>query len=299
MWSSPSTHALQHPTTHISKLISTPPTETQSLPSIHTKANKEEQRHLNNNPTVMPPPPNFTVRPATLDDVSSLTTIVPRSFHPTNPYIRALVPDTPTIRQWWLQVFTSELATLETSYLLVAVAATEDKGKPSETLGVLSMQLLNSREPGAGFWSTVPPTADHNIAAYEEIASSISDARLKLRKRSEQNEQNQQSQQNQQTEHVQQSEQHQQHHQDHHFVISLFGVSHQFKGHGLGKKLLLQACSIADAAGLEIFVMANASARGVYMHPEIGFEVRDMKVMEGDEGYEEFMLVRCCGGRVG
>jgi ribosomal protein S18 acetylase RimI-like enzyme len=241
----------------------------------------------------MPPPPNFTIRQATLDDLSSLTTIVPRSFHPTNPYIRALAPDTPTIRQWWREVFTSELATPETSHLLVAVAATEDKGKPSETLGVLSMQLLNSREPGAGFWSTVPPTADHNIAAYEEIASSISDARLKLRKRSEQNEQNQQSQQNQQ------SEQHQQHHQDHHFVISLFGVSHQFKGLGLGKKLLLQACSIADAAGLEIFVMANASAKGVYMHPEVGFEVRDRKVMDGDEGYEEFMLVRRVGGRRG
>jgi ribosomal protein S18 acetylase RimI-like enzyme len=253
----------------------------------------------------MPPPPNFTVRPATLDDVSSLTTIVPRSFHPTNPYIRALVPDTSTIRQWWLQVFTSELATPETSYLLVAVAATEDKGKPSETLGVLSMQLLNSREPGAGFWSTVPPTSDHNLSAYAEIASSISDARLKLCERSEQAEQSEQDQhieQAQQSKQAQQSEQDQQgqqQHQDRHFVISLFGVSHQFKGHGLGKKLLLQACSIADAAGLEIFVMANASARGVYMHPEIGFEVRDMKVMEGDEGYEEFMLVRCCGGRVG
>jgi ribosomal protein S18 acetylase RimI-like enzyme len=264
----------------------------------------------------MPPPPNFTIRPATLDDLSSLTTIVPRSFHPTNPYIRALAPDTPTIRQWWREVFTSELATPETSHLLVAVAATEDKGKPSETLGVLSMQLLKTREPGAGFWSTVPPTADHDIAAYAEIASSISDARLKMYKRSEQNEQNQQSdqtEQDQQSQHDQQAQQserneqnqhqqhhqHHQHHQSHHFVISLFGVSHQFKGLGLGKKLLLQACSIADAAGLEIFVMANASAKGVYMHPEVGFEVRDRKVMDGDEGYEEFMLVRRVGGRRG
>lgn len=33
------------------------------------------------------PTKSFTVRQATLDDIPSLTTIVPRSFHPTNPYI--------------------------------------------------------------------------------------------------------------------------------------------------------------------------------------------------------------------
>lgn len=75
-----------------------------------------------------------------------------------------------------------------------------------------------------------------------------------------------------------------------HFVVELFGVDHEMKGFGLGKKLLLKACEIADEAGLSVFVMANASAKGIYQHPEIGFEDRDVKVLPGE--YEEYMLVR-------
>jgi ribosomal protein S18 acetylase RimI-like enzyme len=75
-----------------------------------------------------------------------------------------------------------------------------------------------------------------------------------------------------------------------HFVIELFGVDHETKGSGLGKKLLLKACEIADEAELSVFVMANASAKGIYQHPEIGFELRDVKVLPGE--YHEYMLVR-------
>lgn len=75
-----------------------------------------------------------------------------------------------------------------------------------------------------------------------------------------------------------------------HFVIELFGVDHETKGSGLGKKLLLKACDIADEAGLAVFVMANGSAKGIYQHPEIGFELRDVQVLPGE--YEEYMLVR-------
>lgn len=77
-----------------------------------------------------------------------------------------------------------------------------------------------------------------------------------------------------------------------HFVVELFGVDHETKGLGLGKKLLLKACEIADEVGLPIFVMANASARGIYQHPEIGFELRHVKVLPGEMRYEEYMLVR-------
>lgn len=81
-----------------------------------------------------------------------------------------------------------------------------------------------------------------------------------------------------------------------HFVIELFGVDHEIKGCGLGKMLLLRACEIADEAGLPIFVMANASARGIYQHASIGFELRDVKVLPGELQYEEYMLVRPVGG---
>jgi ribosomal protein S18 acetylase RimI-like enzyme len=238
----------------------------------------------------MPPTPTtHTIHPAAPSNLPSLTTIVPRAFHPTNSYIRALVPDTPKIRQWWLGIFTSKLATPETSHLLVAVAATdEEAGSSEETLGVLSMQLVPASEPGAGFWSSVPPTSDHDMAAYGDVGSSISDARLKLMTSCERSEHIEQSKQDQQYQQTQQTQ---------HFVIELFGVDHASKGLGLGKKLLLQACSIADEAGMEIFVMANASAKGVYQHPEVGFEIRDVKVMPGEERYEEFMLVRPARGR--
>ena len=77
-----------------------------------------------------------------------------------------------------------------------------------------------------------------------------------------------------------------------HFVVEMFGVDHETQGSGLGTKMLLKACEIADEAGLPVFVMANASAKGIYQHPEIGFELRDVKVLPGEMQYEEYMLVR-------
>lgn len=235
---------------------------------------------------------SFTVRHATFDDILSLTTIVPRSFHPTNPYILKvsltsdsripfsiisstplsshlqhetppltsiqLLPNTPTIRQWWTKIFTSKLHSPTTSHLLTATSSENQ----SHSLGVLSLQLLGPSDRGAGFWSEFPPTPDHDAAAYADVASNLTNAREALTMGQP------------------------------HFVVELFGVDHETKGSGLGKKLLLKACEIADEVGLPIFVMANASARGIYQHPEIGFEVKDVKVLPGEMRYEEYMLVR-------
>lgn len=126
------------------------------------------------------------------------------------------------------------------------------------------MQLQGAEEHGAGFWSSFSPTPDHDVAAYADVASGLTAAREEFMKGRA------------------------------HFVIELFGVDHETKGFGLGKLLLLKACEIADQAGLEVFVMANASARGIYQHPKIGFELRDVKILPGD--YEEYMLVRPVGG---
>jgi GNAT superfamily N-acetyltransferase len=127
---------------------------------------------------------------------------------------------------------------------------------------VLSLQLLGPSDRGAGFWSEFPPTPDHDAAAYADVASNLTNAREALMMGHP------------------------------HFVVELFGVDHGTKGSGLGKRLLLRACEIADEVGLPIFVMANASARGIYQHPEIGFEVKDVKVLPGEMRYEEYMLVR-------
>ena len=75
-----------------------------------------------------------------------------------------------------------------------------------------------------------------------------------------------------------------------HFLIQLFGVDQAYSGQGIGKRLLLKACSIADQLGHDIFVQANASAKGIYL--KYGFEEKEVLTMPGDMHYTEHMLVR-------
>lgn len=223
----------------------------------------------------------FTVRPALLSDLPTLTTIVPRSFHPTNPYIRTLFPATPLLQTWWNEIFTSRITQPEPkiSHLLVVTRSKtnpkdgknnndnepNNESQTEETLGVLSMAFFPPHSRGAGFYTTHPPTPDHDAASYAAVERNLASAREELMGDSA------------------------------HFAIELFGVDHGFKGQGLGKLLLRRACKIADEAGVPTFVMANASARGVY--PKVGFGERRRVVLpgSGEGGYEEFMLVREVG----
>ena len=216
----------------------------------------------------------FKIRPATPSDLPSLSTIVPRSFHPTNPYIQKLFPDTPLLQQWWTEIWTTKFQTPATSHVLTVEPSNPNPNpnnnendttttNKSKSLGILSMQLFAPSQSGAGLYTTFPPTPDHDAQAYHDVASNLAKARETLMAGTA------------------------------HFVIELFGVDHEAKGLGLGKGLLLRACEIADEAGLPMFVMANASAKGLYV--KCGFEVRDVKVLPGD--YEESMLVRPVGGR--
>ena len=216
----------------------------------------------------------FTIRPATPPDLPSLSTIVPRSFHPTNPYIQKLFPDTPLLQQWWTEIWTTKFQTPATSHVLTVEPSNPNPNpnnnendttttNKSKSLGILSMQLFAPSQSGAGLYTTFPPTPDHDAQAYHDVASNLAKARETLMAGTA------------------------------HFVVELFGVDHEAKGLGLGKSLLLRACGIADEAGLPMFVMANASAKGLYV--KCGFEVRDVKVLPG--GYEEGMLVRRVGGR--
>lgn len=206
-------------------------------------------------------PTPYTVQPATSSNLPSLETIVPRAFHPTNPYITKLFPDTHNVRSWWTQIFSSKISSPKSSHLLT-VTSTAD---PTTTLGVLSMQLFGPTEQGAGFYSTFGPTPDHDAEAYEAVAANLAAARQSYMSGRA------------------------------HLVIELFGVDHGAKGLGLGRLLLERACEIADGEGLPIFVMANASAQGIY--PKVGFELRNVKVMPGELKYEEYMLVRSARGQ--
>lgn len=76
------------------------------------------------NPQPKPKPP-IHIRPAIPSDLPSLTTIVPRAFHPRNAYIKKCHPDTPAVRAWWWKIFAEEIAEPD-CYVLVAAIGDDD-----------------------------------------------------------------------------------------------------------------------------------------------------------------------------
>lgn len=81
-------------------------------------------------PKLEPKPP-IQIRPAIPSDLPSLTTIVPRAFHPRNAYIKKCHPDTPAVRAWWWKIFAEEIAEPD-CYVLVAAIGDDDDGNLSE-----------------------------------------------------------------------------------------------------------------------------------------------------------------------
>lgn len=77
-------------------------------------------------PKLEPKPP-IQIRPAIPSDLPSLTTIVPRAFHPRNAYIKKCHPDTPAVRAWWWKIFAEEIAEPD-CYVLVAAIGGDDDG---------------------------------------------------------------------------------------------------------------------------------------------------------------------------
>ena len=184
-------------------------------------------------------------------DIDSLTTILARSFHPTNPYIKKTLPDTPKVREWWYQIFEYEINDPSCHPLIALDPDTE------KDIGILTMRLMEPEDRGAGTWTLFPCTEDHDEGMYESMVNSMVEHRERLmlgRK---------------------------------HYLIGLFGVDHGFKGKGVGSALLRRACEIA--CGVDVFVQANANAKGFY--ERMGFKVEGKAVMPED-GYEEYMLVR-------
>ncbi|KAF2774284.1 hypothetical protein EJ03DRAFT_3964 [Teratosphaeria nubilosa] len=203
----------------------------------------------------------FRVEDASISDLDSLSTILARSFHPVNPYIKETIPDTPATRTWWKAVFKNSIE-YPKSHVLIAVDTTS-ASTPRKALGILMFRLMAFDEPGRGLWASVPPTSDHHGEKYNNILGAL-DARERIMRTAQTGARP-------------------------HSVIELFGVDHEYKGQGLGGMLLRRACEVADDAGYETFVQANASAVAMYCHVG-GFEVRERVVLEG--GYEEGMLVR-------
>ncbi|KAK5115283.1 hypothetical protein LTR62_001483 [Meristemomyces frigidus] len=195
----------------------------------------------------------------TKDHLPSLSTISARAFHPVNPYWRRAIPDTPLTRDWWIKVFTDYINN-EYSYALTAT----DPQEPNKVLGVLLLSYNDPSAKRAGTWADFEITPDHDAEAAAAMLGAGADAHPRLMKGNS------------------------------HLVVEFFGVDHAFKGHGIGQKLLRKACEIAGGGGYDTFVCANGSAAGFY--ERFGFEVRERKVMPGEEKYVECMMVRYSQG---
>lgn len=204
----------------------------------------------------MAPRCTFDVVEASEPDVPSLSTIVPRSFHPVNPYIKKCFPDTPSLRAWWSRIFFDET---KDPNCHVLTCIDPDTGT---AIGILTLRLIGPDEKGSGFWSMYDVTPDHDENAYRPMIDGMSEHRERLMLGKA------------------------------HLLIELFGVDDGYKGQRVGQKLLARACEIGDEAGQDIFVQANASARGFYCKQ--GYEVKAQVSMPGEMEYVEYMLVRPC-----
>ncbi|RMY73137.1 hypothetical protein D0862_14334 [Hortaea werneckii] len=189
--------------------------------------------------------------------LDSLKTIVPRAFHPTNPYIKKVFPDTPLIQQWWRTNFAKQISNPACKVLVVVDPSTDNS-----TIGLLTMKLMEADEHGSGSWAANALTADHDQAAFRPMIDGMTAHRERIMFGTR------------------------------HYMIELFGVDHGAKGKGLGGRLMTRACEIADQARLPTFVQSNMFAREFYAR--YGFEEKGREDMPGDEGYREIMMVRGC-----
>lgn len=220
---------------------------------------------------------DLTVIEARLSDVESLTTIVPRAFHPTNDYIKRALPDGPAMREYWARVFT-DMINIPTSRLLTAVVETDYNNRSNDAAGtrksttssravaVLALNFHDAVSPGPGFWDSQPLSSDHNAEMCEPMFAAVSEGRDTYMPGKT------------------------------HFGVELFGVERAYQGGGLGGRLMQKACKLADDAGYEMFVQANGFARRFYERN--GFVCKGTKTMP-DGKYEECFLVRAVGGKKG
>ncbi|KXS97771.1 hypothetical protein AC579_8823 [Pseudocercospora musae] len=202
---------------------------------------------------------NFSIIEATPNHVHSCSTMMPRAFHANNDYVRQCFPDTPLVGSWWAKIFLDEVASEDCRVL---VAVDENDSPSTKVLGILCMRLLGADDVSAGCYSLYPFTPDHNLDMFKPAMHAMIDGWRKVFSGTGKK----------------------------HWLIELFGVDHEFKGMGLGRRLLEKCFEIADQRREDVFVEANASAAGIYV--KMGFESQGTVVMPGDMRYEECMLVR-------
>lgn len=261
------------------------------------------------NPPPPPPPkpkPPIQIRPAIPSDLPSLTTIVPRAFHPRNAYIKKCHPDTPAVRAWWWKIFAEEIAEPDCYVLVAAIGDDDDDDDGNLLEGGGEREGKGMEGGGEGKENVVGVLCLRLMPA---ITSSSSSCPNENDNENEENRKEQQNQQQNQKEPPllpcgfwskypltpdQNSTLFQpaitamsqaralafspspskptpnQAAPQPHFLLELLGISHDFQNLQLARRLLTLAGEISDKAGWETFVEANANAVGLYR--KMGFE---------------------------
>jgi GNAT superfamily N-acetyltransferase len=197
------------------------------------------------------------VREAEDSDLDSLTTILARSFFPVNAYVKAALPDTSLMREWWREVYREEISS-SACHPLIACDPSNDE---DSVVGVVCLRLINPGEDAVGgFWARHPWTPDHNQAKWGPPVACMMHYEQKLM------------------------------HDGGlpYYLLELLAVDHDYKGQGIGMRLVLSACDIADHGGRPVFLQSG-SARDFYLRLNRGFRVE----AEPDwNGYRACLLVR-------
>lgn len=253
-------------------------------------------------PKLEPKPP-IQIRPAIPSDLPSLTTIVPRAFHPRNAYIKKCHPDTPAVRAWWWKIFAEEIAEPD-CYVLVAAIGDDDDGNLLEGGG-------EGGEGGGKGMKGGGEEEEENVVGVLCLrlmppitSSSLSSSQNNDNKNQNENEEQQKHKEKEPpllpcgfwSKHPLTPDQNSTLFQpaitamsqaralafssspsnptttplQPHFLLELLGISHEYQNLQLARRLLTLAGEISDQAGWETFVEANASAVGLYR--KMGFE---------------------------
>ena len=178
----------------------------------------------------------FEVREANETDISSLTTIIPRSCAPNAPLNQLFPPDSVLVKQWWAEVY-RKATELASYHILVTVHG-------NTVIGVLTLHLWypeDLKSTSNGLCTLVPLTDGHSESKELEEA---------LYNQASRREQIMQKQPN--------------------FMIDLMAVDQDYQNKGIGRRMIEHACRIADSEKAAIFLQTT-KAKAFYLNLNIGF----------------------------
>lgn len=178
---------------------------------------------------------NIVYREASLEDLDSLETIIPRAFFPVNEIMKNLFPDTLAMRKWWRGIFEDYIRTPE-RHLPVAIDTST-----GAVIGASVFRGVKRGGPFGGFMADHPATEDHAEIWPEAIREFREHEEQAVGDRGR-------------------------------FLVEIMGVDHAYQRKGVGKQLVAMLCDIADAKGYPIFLETTQAAK-FYTNLNRGFAI--------------------------